>query len=134
MAGADSTATAVRIIMYLVMTNPLVYAKLRAELDEADRKILLSWPVLTNAQAMSLPYLQAVITQGLRPWPPGVGISTKWVPPESDTLEDGRFISGGTRIDGRHGARNTTKRYMVTMPITSGQRGGSNQSRAARLY
>jgi cytochrome P450 len=67
MAGADSTATAVRIIMYLVMTNPLVYAKLQAKLNEADRKILLSWPVLTNAQATSLPYLQAVITEGLRP-------------------------------------------------------------------
>jgi cytochrome P450 len=98
MAGADSTATAVRVIMYLIITNPLVYAKLRAELDDADRKNLLVWPVLTNAQAISLPYLQAVIKEGLRAWPPGVGISTKWVPPEGDTLEDGRFIPGGTRI------------------------------------
>jgi cytochrome P450 len=98
MAGADSTATAVRIIMYFIMTNPLVYMKLRAELDEADRRKALSWPVLSDAEAKALPYLQAVIKEGLRAWPPGIGISTKWVPPEGDTLEDGRFIPGGTRI------------------------------------
>lgn len=98
MAGADSTATAVRVIMYLIMTNPLVYAKLRAELDEAEQAGKMSFPVLTDAEAKSLPYLQAVIKEGLRAYPPGIGISTKWVPPEGDTLEDGRFIPGGTRI------------------------------------
>jgi cytochrome P450 len=93
-AGADSTATAVRMIMYLIMTNPPVQAKLLAELNSAK----LTWPVATEAEAKSLPYLQAVIKEGLRAWPPGVGISTKLVPAEGEMLEDGRFIPGGTRI------------------------------------
>jgi len=94
LAGADSTATAIRMVMYFIMTNPLVYNKLRAELDGAK----LSWPVNTDAEAKTLPYLQAVIKEGLRAWPPGAGISTKVVPPEGETLDDGRFIPGGTRI------------------------------------
>jgi cytochrome P450 len=98
MAGADSTATAVRIIMYFIMINPLVYIKLRAELDDTNKRRILSWPGLSDAEAKSLHYLQAVINEGLRARPQGIGISTKWSPPEGDTLGDGRFIPSGMRI------------------------------------
>jgi cytochrome P450 len=98
MAGADSTATAIRITMWYVMSNPLVYSKLQKEIDEADAKGLLSSPVISDAEAKMLPYLQAVIKEGLRIWPPGAGISTKFVPPEGEVLADGRFIPGGTRL------------------------------------
>lgn len=98
MAGADSTATAIRMTMYLILTNPLIYAKLQKELDDADVQGLLSQSVITDAESRNLPYLQAVIKEGLRAWPPGVGISTKFVPPEGETLPDGRYIPSGTRI------------------------------------
>lgn len=94
LAGADSTATAVRMIMFHLMSTPYTYQKLQAEIDDAQ----LTWPVNTDTEAKSLPYLQAVIKEGLRIWPPGVGIATKYVPPEGETLDDGRFIPGGTRI------------------------------------
>lgn len=94
LAGADSTATAVRMIMYQIMTNPPVYAKLQAEVDNAS----IAGLVISDAEANALPYLQAVIKEGLRAWPPGVGISTKLVPPEGESFEDGRFIPGGTRV------------------------------------
>lgn len=98
MAGSDSTATAIWIIMYLIMTNPSVHTKLRAEIDEADKNKQLSWPVLTEAEAKTLPYLQAVIKEGLRTWPPVTGLAIKWVPPSGEALEDGRVIPGGTRM------------------------------------
>ncbi|RDW74218.1 cytochrome P450-24 [Coleophoma crateriformis] len=98
MAGADSTSTAIRMTMYFIMTNPIVYLKLRAEIDAAEKNNQLSSPIISDAEAIQLPYLQAVVKEGLRIWPPGVGIATKWVPPEGDTLEDGRVIPGGTRI------------------------------------
>ncbi|EMR65628.1 putative cytochrome p450 protein [Eutypa lata UCREL1] len=48
-------------------------------------------------EAKTLPYLQAVIYEGLRIHPPFTGLLCKKVPPEGDTY-DGKFIPGGTRI------------------------------------
>lgn len=96
MAGSDSTATAVRCIFFYIMTNPTIYRKLQAEIDEADRKGTISKPI-KNAEAKTLPYLQACIKEGLRMWPPLTGLMTKLVPPGGDTL-NGMFIPGGTKI------------------------------------
>lgn len=125
MAGVDSTATAIRMIMYFIMTNPRVYMKLQGELDEGDRKKTLSWLVLSDAEARSLPYLQAVI-KSLRTWSPGVGIATKWSAPEGDTLEDGRFIPGGRGVAwSAWGVQHNNEIYGM-MPNISDLRGGSN--------
>jgi cytochrome P450 len=95
MVGTDSTATAVRCIFYYIITSPHVHTRLQAELDSALPR--LSRPVLTNAQAQTLPYLQACIAEGLRVWPPVASLIYKVVPPEGDTW-DGKFIPGGTNI------------------------------------
>lgn len=97
MAGADSTATAVRCIFLHIATNPLIYHRLRSEILEADQRGLISSPVITNAEALKLPYLQACIKEGLRIWPPLTGLMTKQAPPEGDTFK-GQFIPGGTDI------------------------------------
>ena len=52
---------------------------------------------ISDAEARTLPYLQAVIKEGLRIWPPAVGLMAKKVPPEGDTI-DGMFVPGGTKI------------------------------------
>jgi len=56
----------------------------------------ISTPI-TNAESLTLPYLQAVIFEGLRFYPPFTGWPFKVVPPEGDSI-DGKFIPGGTRL------------------------------------
>jgi len=92
LAGAETTATAIRMTLFHVYANPRVLSKLRAEIRAARP----SSPI-TNAEAASLPYLQAVIKEAIRVCPPITGEMLKDVPPEGDTY-NGRFIPGGTVI------------------------------------
>ncbi|CAK7213066.1 hypothetical protein SBRCBS47491_001676 [Sporothrix bragantina] len=96
-AGSDTTASAIRMTLLYIMTTPRVYARLRAEVDAAFGD-LSDDKIVPNADAETLPYLQAVVLEGLRMHPPFVGLPFKEVPPQGDTLEDGRFVPGGTRI------------------------------------
>ncbi len=94
MAGADTTATGVRITLLHIVTSPRVYRTLTAEIDAATPHV--SSPI-TDAEAKELPYLQAVIKEGLRIWPPISSWLEKEVPPAGDVIE-GRFVPGGTNI------------------------------------
>jgi len=96
MVGTDSTATAVRCTFYYILTNPRVYNTLLAELTTALPS--LSRPIIKDAEARNLPYLQACITEGLRIWPPVSSLIYKTAPPEGDVLDDGRIIPGGTDV------------------------------------
>lgn len=97
LAGSDSTATTIRATFLYILTNPPVYAKLRAEIDEAIATGSVSFPVITNQEALQLPYLQACIKEGLRLWQPLNGIQTKVAPPEGVTI-NGVIIPGGTQV------------------------------------
>ncbi|EOO03266.1 putative cytochrome p450 monooxygenase protein [Phaeoacremonium minimum UCRPA7] len=91
-AGSDTTATSVRATLLYTMTTPRVYTALQKEIDAAK----ISTPI-TSDEGLRLPYLQAVIYEGIRIWPPFTGLPFKEVPPQGDTI-NGRFIPGGTRI------------------------------------
>lgn len=95
LGGSDSTATAIRMTFLYILTNPTVYIKLMQEIDGARGRIRA--PVITSAEARTLPYLQACIKEGLRIWPPLVGLQGKVSPPEGDTV-DGTFIPGGIEV------------------------------------
>ncbi|GAB1312517.1 hypothetical protein MFIFM68171_02727 [Madurella fahalii] len=95
-AGSDTTATAIRVAMLYLMATPLAYRALQAEIDQGIRSGKISKPI-TNAQALELPYLQAVIYEALRLHPPFTGLPFKVVPPEGDTI-DGKHVPGGTLI------------------------------------
>ncbi|PFH61477.1 hypothetical protein XA68_17308 [Ophiocordyceps unilateralis] len=93
LAGSDTTATAIRATMLYIMSSPRVVNKLRAEMETAQ----LTWPVITDVEARNMAYLQAVIKEGLRMFPPVAGLMAKEVPKGGDTFK-GVFFPEGTRI------------------------------------
>lgn len=56
-----------------------------------------STPVIPNSIGQEMPYLQAIIKEGLRIFPPVAGLMAKEAPPQGDTFK-GQYIPGGTRI------------------------------------
>lgn len=64
-AGGESTASAIRSILVHTMTTPRVYCKLKAEIKVALDEGKVSSPIQMD-QALKLPYLQAVVFEGLR--------------------------------------------------------------------
>jgi cytochrome P450 len=56
-AGTETTASVIRSALLHVMTCPLVYQKLKAEIYEAVREGRVSKPI-TFQESQSLPYLQ----------------------------------------------------------------------------
>lgn len=68
-AGSDTTAVAFKSILYHLIKNPRTMKKLVAEIDEADRKGKLSTPITHKQSIEELPYLQAVIQEGMRVHP-----------------------------------------------------------------
>ncbi|KAI0977109.1 putative benzoate 4-monooxygenase cytochrome P450 [Xylaria arbuscula] len=94
-AGSDTTATSIRALLLHVISNPLVYLRLRDEVFEAQRRGAISDPV-RELELPHLPYLQACIKEGLRIFPPITALRERVVPPEGDTI--GSFIPGGTNI------------------------------------
>ncbi|RDL39232.1 uncharacterized protein BP5553_03572 [Venustampulla echinocandica] len=93
MAGADTTASLLRAVIYFALKNPSVVKKLQRELDAAQ----LSRPV-TYAAAKDLPYLDAVIKEAGR-MHPGVGLVLERIVPSAGlTLTDGTVIPPGTIV------------------------------------
>ncbi|KAK4155663.1 cytochrome P450 [Chaetomidium leptoderma] len=103
-AGSDTTAGALRGIMLYVMGNKRVYSKLQDEIDDAvaEEKVAVTGEgVIPFGVAKQMPYLQAVIREGLRVWPPVRNILPKDVPAGGDTvLVEGKpvFLPGGVEI------------------------------------
>ncbi|KAF9875004.1 cytochrome P450 [Colletotrichum karsti] len=95
-AGSDTTATAIRMILLSLLSNPLAFAALRAEIDIGIATGMLSSPV-KDMEAKAMPYLQAVIREGLRLYPPSTGIVSKEVPKGGDTIH-GSYLPAGTQL------------------------------------
>lgn len=97
LAGSDSTATNIRITLLYLLTNPPVCMRLRAEIDRALTTGGVSFPVITNREALKLPYVQACIKERLRMWRPLNGVVTKVAPREGAAV-NGTWIPGGTQV------------------------------------
>lgn len=82
-----------KAIAYYILINPPVHKKLRAELDSAN----LAFPAKYD-QTKDLPYLNAVIKEGMRMHPVISGILERIVPSGGLTLLDGRIIAAGTKV------------------------------------
>lgn len=99
-AGSETTAIALSAVFYYLMKCPDAYKKLMKELDEAVRdgiiedreKRTVSW-----AEALKLPYLDAVIQESFRMHPAAGLTLERVVPPQGmDIL--GEYIPGGTIV------------------------------------
>jgi len=80
-----------------MLTSPRVCTRLVSELSSSG---ILSRPwnaIISDAEARQLPYLQAVIKEGLRIFPPAVGLGSKVAPPAGDTYR-GVHLPGGTKV------------------------------------
>lgn len=95
-AGSDMTANVIRSTILYIITSPHVYHRLQSEIDAAVTSGRVSNPA-TYTETKALPYLQAILYEGLRMHPPTFSLLSKRVPPEGDTL-CGMFVPGGTEI------------------------------------
>ncbi|KAL0941418.1 cytochrome p450 [Colletotrichum truncatum] len=95
-AGSDSTATAIRMTMLCLLNTPVSFNSLRQEMDTAIKKGQVSSPI-TDAEARQLPYLQAVIKEGIRMYPPSTGLNYKQVS-EGGAELCGYFLPEGTQL------------------------------------
>jgi len=92
-AGADTTAILLRAVIYFVLKHPLVYKKLRQELDASNLTIPAPYAALSK-----LPFLDAVIRESGRIHP-GVGLILERLVPEGGLkLTDGRILPPGTIV------------------------------------
>lgn len=100
MAGSDTTATAIRATLLHVITNPRILGRIHEELMERGYTATCPPPdkIISSAESASrLPYMQAVIKEGLRIHPPVPALTSKEVPEGGDTWR-GIFLPGGTKI------------------------------------
>jgi cytochrome P450 len=85
-----------RSTLLSIISNPRVYSRLVQEIDGAVARGAISSPI-TEEEAKRLPYLQAVLKEGLRRFPPITQLRERMVPPEGDWY-NGTFIPGGTFV------------------------------------
>lgn len=96
-AGSDTTAIAIRSILYHLMKDQTCMQKLVSEIAEFDSRGQLGTPHLTYAEAMRMPYLVACCKEGMR-LHPSVGLGMpRHVPSEGATIA-GRYFPGGSRV------------------------------------
>ncbi|PHH60028.1 hypothetical protein CDD81_2196 [Ophiocordyceps australis] len=84
-AGSDTTATAIRSTLLCLLGNPLALTTLRREIDDAASCGAISSPI-RDSEARQMPYLQAVIREGIRMFPPATGVLSKQVPLGGDCI------------------------------------------------
>jgi cytochrome P450 len=94
-AGSDTTGTSLAVIIYHLYRDPHILEKLRAELEAAGWNGNI--PV-TYRDGVRLPFLDAVVQEGLRIHPP-IGLALeRVVPPSGWQMPDGPFLPGGTKV------------------------------------
>jgi cytochrome P450 len=91
-AGSEPTATAIRHTLLQLAGNAPVLKTLRAEMA----KCVVSRPI-KNSEAQKMPYLDAVIKESLRTFPPVSGLMSKAVPEGGDNFK-GTYLPAGTTV------------------------------------
>ncbi|ETS85581.1 hypothetical protein PFICI_03606 [Pestalotiopsis fici W106-1] len=82
MAGAETAATTLTTAFYFIIRHPDVQQKLHTELDKA----FSSYESITGDAVAKLPYLNAVLEETMRTFPP--------VPPGPPRVSPGEYVDG----------------------------------------
>lgn len=96
-AAFETTAATLRLILYYVYSNTSVLAKLRAEIASAQKNSRSQGAQLDFQELEKLPYLTAVLTEGLR-MSPGVATRLARIAPDRDLMYDHWCIPAGTPV------------------------------------
>ncbi|KAL9624077.1 MAG: hypothetical protein Q9160_001599 [Pyrenula sp. 1 TL-2023] len=92
LAGSETSSTCLSTITYHLLRNPSILQELQAEV----RNTFASYEEIDAASTASLKYLQVVILEGLRIYPPLPFALPRVVPKGGDTV-DGHFLPAGVR-------------------------------------
>ncbi|KAF5708566.1 cytochrome P450 monooxygenase oxidoreductase [Fusarium mundagurra] len=95
-AGSDTTSISLTSIIFNLIKYPGVLQQLRAEIQHHESRGTVSDPI-TFAEANKLPYLQAVIKEGLR-MHPATGLSLGRVVPSDGATLAGQYFPPGTVV------------------------------------
>ncbi|KAJ5962596.1 pisatin demethylase [Penicillium viridicatum] len=96
-AGSDTTAIALRAVLYLLMRNPEVMSKVQTEIDSASREGKLSNPVSYRESTTHLPYIGAVLKEAMR-LHPSVGLILEREVPKEGAYICGKHVPSGTIV------------------------------------
>lgn len=89
-AGGETVSTFLAAVTYYLLTHPETYHKLRQEIRARYGK----YDEIDANTALQLPYLQAVISEGLRIYPPG---SQGFPRVSPGGIVDGVYVPAGVR-------------------------------------
>ena len=95
-AGSDTTAIALRAIIYFLCRHPQCMQKLIQEIDARDQAGNLSNPI-SYKEANDMPYLYAVLKESMR-LHPSVGLLMERHVPSRGVEIDGHFLKAGTIV------------------------------------
>ncbi|THZ19738.1 hypothetical protein D6C89_07579, partial [Aureobasidium pullulans] len=95
-AGTESTASTIRLALVHTITTPRVYKALKQEITKAMANSTVSSPI-SMVEARNLPYLRAVVYEGLRMRPLLIGYFLKVVPRSGEEIL-GHHLPAGTAI------------------------------------
>ncbi|KAJ5786687.1 cytochrome P450 [Penicillium pulvis] len=93
-AGGETVATFLAAVTFYLLSTPEAYKRLRDEI----RGRYLDVSEIDSTSALQLPYLQAVITEGLRIYPPGSQGFPRITPPEEGIMVNGSYVPGNTEV------------------------------------
>lgn len=92
-AGSGTAAGGMAGISYLLMRNPDKLAKLCHEIRSTFR----DQNEITMLATQKMPYLNAVLEEGMRLYPPVPASVPRWVPANGEVVE-GKWVPGGTAV------------------------------------
>ena len=95
-AGSDTTGISLTAVMFQLLKHPDKLHKLRQEIGEAERLGTISSPI-TFAESQKLPYLRAVIKDGLR-LHPATGLPLWRQVPKDGAVICGQHFPAGVNV------------------------------------
>lgn len=103
LAGSETTATALSAITYYLLRTPAVMRKLCHEI----RSSFAAYGDINSRSTLELPYLAAVIAEGLRIYPPLPIALPRVVPPGGDTVDGHHVPAGVSELSGTFASTST---------------------------